>query len=100
MAHRKIEVVLTSTDKIALAGPVDVTGWGDGGSEVQAVGQIAEIRVSLDGESQFGLHIGDDGLLCITSYEACYQAAVPTNLTLEPTRPWKAAEPKRRTHET
>ena len=92
MKQKSLEVVLTATDAMGTKGPVANTGWGEDGCELCVVGPVADIRVSQAGESKFSLRIFEDGTLVLTSYYGVYNTGVPQNLTLRPSRPWKAAE--------
>jgi hypothetical protein len=67
----------------------NVDGWGENAKEVQIVGELTQIKVSRNGESQFSIRICEDGQLILTSYKGPYQTMVPQNLVLEPLQPWK-----------
>lgn len=67
-------------------------GYGENAHEmkISTKGTIMNFRITLNGESQFGIHINEHGRLIITDYGSmCFEAAVPNNFTLEPRRKWK-----------
>lgn len=92
MPQKELELVVTATGPLDVKGPEECSGWGDQGRDLCVQGAIAEIRVSRGGQSEFSLRILPSGDLILTSYQGVYEATVPQNLRLVPSREWDAAE--------
>jgi hypothetical protein len=90
MGRPELKIELTATEPIKAGEPVDASGWGDDAQSIEVTGKVAEIKVTKDGKSQFGLRIQGRR---IPGPHRLREYAVPIrcrkNLLLTPYRPWE-----------
>lgn len=85
----RIGIELDATDKPEVSLPLPASGWGEDGHSIFVKGQIANIKITKDGEAQFGITIQKDGTICLTDYCGMgFRLFVPQNMTLTPAHPW------------
>jgi hypothetical protein len=90
MGRPELKIELTATEPVKAGEPEHASGWGDDAQSIEVTGKVAEIKVTKDGKSQFGLRIQDDGSLVLTDYgNMLFQLDAGSNLWLTPYRPWE-----------
>ncbi len=88
MNQKKLTVKVIATDKMTAGEMVRADGWGEQATTTELSGEIAQLIILKDGESQFGIRILEDGSIIITSYRTYYTHYVNQNLHLNNERPW------------
>jgi hypothetical protein len=87
---KPLSIVVSCADHPLVGLPEHTTGWGEDGSETTLTGEVKQILVDRDGESQFSIRILGDGQIIITDYTmGGFQTDIPRNLRLKPGRQWQ-----------
>lgn len=87
MSQPKLGVEITSTGLVTVQ-EADADGWGEDGHKVYVEGEVADIRIIRNGNTEYSLRILPNGELILTSYQGPMDTMVDRNLRLTPSRKW------------
>lgn len=86
----QLELLVTATDRLQVSSLDPATGFGENATVQGLRGQIRQLTIRRNGESQFAIWIDTNGELTITDMGGlCYHQQMPQQLRLTPHRKWR-----------